>query len=188
MHRRTAELAERVPHAVEEVGVLLDEVLRAEVAAVLLVAQHREDQVAARLQLAARSAQERVDEHRDAALHVERAAAPDDAVDELGAERRVRPLLPCGLDDVDVAVEQERRRVAGAGRRATRFGRASSRAKIRDSTPGVVEQLLHVRDALAFVAGRVRRVEPDQVAQELDDVGQSSPSASSSRSTSAAVL
>jgi len=132
--------------------------------------------------------QERVDEHRDAALHVERAAAPDDAVDELGAERRVRPLLPCGLDDVDVAVEQERRRVTGAGDACDEVrARVVAREDARLDA-GVVEQLPHVGDARAFVAGRIRRVEPDQVAQELDDVAQSSPSASRSRSTSAAVL
>ena len=108
--RRAAELSERVPHALEQVGVLLAQEAGAEVAAVLLVAEDREDDVAARLQLAARCAQERVHDHRDAALHVERAAAPQPAVDELAAERRARPLLAGGGDDVDVPVQEERRR------------------------------------------------------------------------------
>ncbi len=170
VHRCAAELTERVPHAVEQVGVLLDEVLRTEVAAVLLVAQHREDQVATRLQLAAGGAEERIDEHRDASLHVQRAPSPDDTVDELGGERRVRPILAGGLHDVDVAVEQERRSVTGA---LDPCDEVRAAVVLRDDArldTGVVEQPLDVRDARAFVAGRVRGVEPEQIAEELDDV------------------
>ena len=47
-------------------------------------------------------------------LHVECAPAPDDAVDDLGRERRMRPLLARGGHDVDVAVEQQRRAAARA--------------------------------------------------------------------------
>jgi hypothetical protein len=52
----------------------------------------------------------------------------------------------------------------------------------------LVEEALDVRDARAFVPGRVRRVEPNEIAEQLDDVHYSSSSAFSSRSTSAAVL
>ncbi len=183
-----AELAERVPDAGEELGVLLDEEPRAEVAAVLLVAEDAEDEVAARAQLAPGGAEERVDEHRDAALHVERAAAPDDAVDEVARERRARPVLAVRRDDVDVAVEEERRRLA-----RPRDAREQVRARLvaREDPPfdaRLVEQAAHVGDAGALVAGRVRRVEPQQVPQQVDDVAHSSASASSRRSTSAAVL
>jgi hypothetical protein len=51
-----------------------------------------------------------VHEHRDAALHVERAAAPHEAVLDPRLEGRVRPPLPGGRDDVHVALQQERRR------------------------------------------------------------------------------
>ena len=53
-----ADLAERVADAVEEIGVLLDEVLRTELAACLLVAREREDQIASRLEPLGRRAKE----------------------------------------------------------------------------------------------------------------------------------
>ena len=46
--REAAELAEREADALEELGMLLDEEARAEVAAVLLVGEHAEDEVARR--------------------------------------------------------------------------------------------------------------------------------------------
>jgi hypothetical protein len=57
----------------------------------------------------------------------------------------------------------------------------------------LAEQRLDVRDARLLVPRRVRRVEPDQVAQQLDGVrwkafDHSSASAASSRSTSPGVL
>src|SRR5207302_3974521 len=55
--RSAAELAERVAHALEQIGVLVGEEARAEVAAVLLIAEDREDDVAARPDLAACRAQ-----------------------------------------------------------------------------------------------------------------------------------
>ena len=110
VERGAAELAERVPHALEQLRVLLDQEARAEVAAGLLVGEHDEDEVARQRDVLAPRAQEGVDEHRDAALHVERAAAPDVAVLEPRLERRVRPVLSGRRDDVDVALEQQRRR------------------------------------------------------------------------------
>ena len=99
-----AGLAERVTDAREELGVFLDEELRTEVAAVLLVAEHDEDHVARQLHLARGGAEERRDEHRDRTFHVDRAAPPDLAVDELPSERRPLPILAAGRDDVDVAL------------------------------------------------------------------------------------
>ena len=110
----SAELAERVADAVEVIGVLLDEVLRTELAACLLVAREREDQIARRLEPLGRDTKEGAEHHRDAALHVEGAPTPDLAVDELGVERRMCPLSRIRRHDVEVAVEQERRRRASA--------------------------------------------------------------------------
>ena len=127
VEREAAELAERVAHPLEQLGMLLDEELRAEVAAGLLVGEDDEHDVARELHALALRAQEGVNEHRDARLHVERAAAPDVAVLELGLERRVRPVLAGRRDDVDVAWS----RSGGASppaRRLTRFGRPGSRA------------------------------------------------------------
>src|SRR6266540_387463 len=103
-----AELAERVAHAVEEMRMLLDEESRAEVTARLLVAEDGEDQVAARAEPFRLGAQERRHEHGDAALHVERPAAPDVAVHQLATERWVLPPLVGRRDDVNVAVEEKR--------------------------------------------------------------------------------
>jgi hypothetical protein len=185
---RAAELAERVTRSREELGMLLGQEAGAVFAAVLLVAQHREDDIAAGPQLPARRTQEGVDEHRDAALHVERAAAPEPAVDELAAERRSRPLLAGRRDDVDVPVQQQRRRIAGSGHARDQVGPGIVARDDARLDTGALEQLLYVRDARALVAGRVRGVEPEQVAEKLDDVRHSSFSALSTRSTSAALL
>ena len=93
-------------------SVLLDEEARAVVAAVLLVGKDEQDEVARKLDAFLLRAQERVDEHRDPCLHVERAAPPDEAALEAGLEGRMRPLLADGRHDVHVALEQERRRRA----------------------------------------------------------------------------
>ena len=72
---RAAELPESVADAGEELGMLFGEEARTLVAAVLLVGEHDEDEVAGQRDVLPLRSQERVDEHRDAALHVERAAA-----------------------------------------------------------------------------------------------------------------
>ena len=48
-------------------------------------------------------------QHRVHVLHVDRAAAPDEAVPLLAGERVHRPLARVGGDDVEVAVQQQRR-------------------------------------------------------------------------------
>src|SRR4029077_15405217 len=78
-----ARLSERMPDAGEELGMLLDEELRAVVAAVLLVTEDDEDHVSRQLELAPCRPQERRDVHRDGALHLERAASPDLAVHQV---------------------------------------------------------------------------------------------------------
>ena len=151
-------------HAGEQVGVLLGEEPGAEVAAGLLVAEHGQDHVAARLQLAAGRAQERVEEHRDAGLHVERPASPDGAFDQVGREGGMRPTLPRRRDHVDVPVQQQRRRLARARQACDEVrARLVPRDELRVDSR-VRQQPLHVGDALALVPGRVGRVEADQVA------------------------
>ena len=184
---RAAELAEPVADAGEELGMLFGEEARALVAAVFLVGEDDEYEVAGQRDVLPLRPQERVHEHRDAALHVERAAAPDVPVDEPALERRVRPALPARGDDVDVALEEQRRRVAalepGDEVRPARHPLEGLRLAAR-----LLEQAADELDALGLVAGRIRRVEADQRLRKLDDVHASSPSAASSRSTSAGVL
>ena len=53
------------------------------------------------------------EQHRVEVLHVDRAAAPQAAVADLARERVDLPVLGGGRDDVQVAVQQQRRRRAG---------------------------------------------------------------------------
>src|SRR5712691_7648192 len=74
--REPAELADCVLNTGEEIAVLLDEELRAARAASLLVARQDEDDITRRLPALGAGSQQGGDEHRDTALHVERAAPP----------------------------------------------------------------------------------------------------------------
>ena len=148
--------------------MLFDEELRAEVAAVLLVAQHHEDDVTARFELPAGGPQERRHVHCDCALHVDRPPAPDLAVHELAAEGRMRPLLSRCRDHVDVALQQERLGASLAPQPGdeVRPGRVFRIELGRDA--GVLEEPTDELDARRLVAGRIRCVEPDEVLEKLD--------------------
>jgi hypothetical protein len=184
---KAAELAERVPDIVEEVGVLLDEELGAEVAAGLLIRQHREHDVTRQLCAVGSGTEECRHHHRHAALHVERASSPDPAVRELATERRPRPVLRCGRDDVDVALQQKWCAVAAPLEPRDEVGpRGILRIQL-DFATGVFEQAAQVADAFGLVAGRIGRVEPDQLLQQLDR-GHSAAMAPSRPLTSSAVL
>ena len=168
LHVEAAELADRVFDPVEEMCVLLDEELRAVVAARFLVRQHGQDDVARKLRCVAGCAQEGGDHHRDAALHVERPASPDPAVDQVAAERRARPALTDGRDDVDVPLQQQGRPVAPA---------AQARDEIRPRgilcvqlhlASRLLEQSAQERDAVGLVPRRIRGVEADQLTEQLD--------------------
>ena len=182
-----AELAEAVAHALEQLRVLLDEVARAEVAATLLVGEDDEHEVTGELDALPLRAHEGADEHRHAGLHVERAATPDVPVLEPGLERRVGPVLTGRRDDVDVTLEQERRCVA-AGDAADEVRPAGLLLVELRLASRVLELPAQELDARLLVAGRVRRVEPDQLLGKLRCRQHSSSSAVSSRSTSSSVL
>jgi hypothetical protein len=95
--------------------------------------------------------------------------------------------LQRGRDDVDVTLEQERRRVA-AGQAAEEIRPAGLQLVRLRLAAHLLELRLDERHARRLVAGRVRRVEPNQLLEELDDAQHSSASAVSRRSTSSAVL
>ena len=102
----------------------------------------------------------------------------------------MRPLLSGGGHDVHVAVQEERRAAVLTAQPRDEI-RPVGVARVQfalDSRFG--EQALDVLDARPLVARRVRRVERDEVAQQLDRIGNrySDEIASSSRSTSAWVL
>jgi len=108
-----AGLADAVLDTSEKFGVLVDEELRALVASRLFVREDRETRSPGAPPLRLRL-QHGVDHHRHATLHIQRAPAPQVAVDDLSAKRLVRPVLVDGGDNVDVALEQERRSLAPA--------------------------------------------------------------------------
>ena len=114
--------------------------------------------------------------HRDHRLHVDRAAAVDVAVGDVGRERIVAPALGRGRDDVEVRQQQERVAAgavaaqpgvdgAASGDRLDDLGLEAGRGQDRGDPAR--------RDELAV--GRVgrRRVDrrdPDEVAQGLDEL------------------
>lgn len=164
MHGRASDLAEREADAVKELRMLLDEEARPDLAEVLFVAQDREDDVAGQVVRACGGGDERGDHHRHARLHVESATAPDLAVDEPRLEGRVRPALAVGRNDIDVAVQEQRRRVPAAAQ-PTDEVRARRVERVRlGREAGRLEHVADVLDARALVARRVRRVEADQLA------------------------
>ena len=115
----------------EELGPLLDEPARAVLAAGLLVGDRREDDVAPQLRARAAQREHHRQLHGDHVLHVDRAAAPDHAVDEIAAERVARPGLRVDGDDVDVAEQDERRLGGGAAGGEARDARAAARGSAR---------------------------------------------------------
>ena len=106
VQREAAELTKCVADAPEELCVLRDEMAGAVVAAGLLVREDAQQYVAARLEPALTRSQHRGNHHRDATLHVKRAATPNEPTRLLARERRPRPVLIADRHDVDVALQQ----------------------------------------------------------------------------------
>ncbi len=165
-HREAAELADRVADAFEQLRVLAHQEACAEVAAGLLVAQHAQDQIPGRAPPGGGRPHERGHHHRHAALHVERPAAPHEAVVLLAAERIVRPA-PGRRNHVDVPLHQQRRRGTLAGQARDQVGTLGVRGDDPGLTAEAVEQPAHPLHALALVARRVRRVEAQQLREQL---------------------
>ena len=174
-----ADLADRHSDALEQVRSVLDEPVRPEVAAGLLVGEEREHERPARSASGPQSVADDRQDHRVHVLHVDGAAPPHHrhapVVVDLGGERRVRPVVGVRRDDVEVPVQQDRVGVrllalhAGEDTRAswgcldelgveTDLGEQS-----RDVLSGVA--LLRAR-VVAVVAG----VELDESAAEVDDL------------------
>ena len=100
--------------ALHRVGVMLDQVPGAQESAGLLVGHRQVDQRAARLPVALRQPAHGHRHRRGEVEHVDGAAAPHDAVHQLGAERIALPAGGVHRHDVGVAHQQQRRRVAVA--------------------------------------------------------------------------
>ena len=108
----------------------LDEPLRPERAARLLVGEEREDEVARRHDpVAAEPAGDR-DHHRVHVLHVDRAAAPHVAVLHRTGEGVHRPLRRLGGHDVEVPVDEQRATLAVRAGQPAEDVAASGRAGV----------------------------------------------------------
>ena len=154
------------------VRVLLDEPLQAEAVADLLVGGGDEDQVARAAPPCAGERRERDRGRGDLALHVERPTPPDLVADQLATERVTLPLARIRQHDVGVREQGKRRAVAAPGDardevRPLRHARVQPAFDARSLE--VVAQHLGCE---RLVAGRVRRVEADQLLQEREDVVQ----------------
>ena len=125
--REAPDLTDGLGAAVEQVGPVLDEPLRAQGAARLLVREEREDQVPRRHHAVAAELPGDRDHHRVHVLHVDRAAAPHVAVLHRPGERVHRPLRRLGGHHVQMTVDEQRAAVRGpprAGGRRRSTGRA----------------------------------------------------------------
>jgi hypothetical protein len=162
---RAAALVEQVVDA-REVGPLLGDPLRAEDPAGLLVGDADHLQRPAEASAGAREVRRRDGLGRGLVLHVDRAAAVQEPVAQLGAPRVGGPVLGVGEHGVDVREVAERRTVAASiGRdqvRALRLG-----AVELDVEPRVGQVVREPLLAFALVARRIDRAEADQRGEDL---------------------
>jgi hypothetical protein len=170
LDREAADLADRLGAAVEEVGVLLDEEPRALGTAGFLIGHVGDDDVARRLAALASPLADHRQRHRVHVLHVDGAATPEAAVLDLAAERIDAPVVRVGRDDIEVAVNEQRTAtLILAGHPGDDARAALVRLVDLRLEPDLGQLLGDVFGGLALVAGRVRAVDPDQVAAQVDD-------------------
>jgi len=95
-------------------------------------------------------------------LHVDGAAAPDVAVVDLAAKRRMLPALRLGLDDVEMRGQQERRLLARAFEPrddVLPLGRLADQLRRKPASRQQVRQIFGGR---RLVAGRVGGVDSNE--------------------------
>ena len=138
--------------------------------AVLLVGLGDQQDVAIRHPAAASQHCERDGAGGRLALHVECTAPPEVAVAHLTGERRDAPVLGIRVDHVGVAGERERRARAATAHPGDEVGaRRIAGHPLRDDAVARQVLLEHL-DGPRLVAGRIRRVDPDQVACQPHDL------------------
>src|SRR5262249_5880185 len=147
------------------------EPLQPEPGADLLVGGGDEDQVARAAPALSREGRYGDRARRHLALHVESAAAPHLAVDELAPERVALPLARVGEADVGGGGARERR-AATAPADPRDEVRALGRARVEGALDASrLEMVAQELGGERLVAGRVRRVEPDQLLKERRNLG-----------------
>ena len=167
MKRHATGLTDRMPDPSEQFGVSVHQPPGAGDASGLLVGENGQDQVA-RGSAAGLRPDQRRHHHRHAALHVERPAAPQVAVDDVAAEGPVPPLLVDCRDYVDMALQKQRRRFPTSLDARDQVGPSRLALVSSEIDVRVAQQALDVLDRDALLSGRVGGVKPDEVARELD--------------------
>ena len=167
---RATKLTERVPHALEQLVVLLDHEARTVCPQILLIREHAQQHVARRRLSGLGESQDRPEHHRHTALHVQGASTPNLAVDQLAAERIVTPALAIRRDHVDVTLEKERRRGTTTGQPHQQIRPCRVLGQDSRLEASSVAEVLDPPHALSLVAGWIGRIEPDQLTQQLDRI------------------
>ena len=154
--------------ALHRVALVLDEMTGAVGAQGLLVGDGQVHQVAGRAEAGRRQVLERHRHRRGEVQHVDRAAAPHLAVDELAAERVAPPAVGVDRHDVGVTHEHQRGR-GGIGALDARHqaGPPGHGLVALDVEPGVTEVRLQRVDAAGLAARRRGAVVDAGVADEL---------------------
>ena len=176
--REAADLANRLGHPFEDVRAIADEPLRPVPHASLLVGEEQHDDLAARADAGTAPAAHDGEDHPAHVLHVDSSAAPDEALVDLGSERRVAPVGADRRNHIDMTVQQHRRRggicarhpqVHPGPRRACRREDLRSPAGLAQHGRAVLGsiQLPHRQRTFAVIA----RVDPEKALGQFDDVG-----------------
>ncbi len=106
-HAEAADLADRLGHAFEEIGVVVHYPAGTPAAAGFLVGQERDDDVARRPPALGQALPQHRQEHRIHVFHVDRAAAPDAVLGDLAGERVHPPVSRVGRNHVQMTVDEQ---------------------------------------------------------------------------------
>ena len=156
--RVAADLADRLGRAREPLGLVLHDERGAFDAAVLLVGEEGEDEVALGLLAGAEDVGDRREDHGVHVLHVHGTAAPQHPVADLAGERVDAPVLGDRGDHVEVAVQHERGLVAIAPGHAGHHVRAARNRLVElGCQPERLEVGADVLGRFALTARRGRR-------------------------------
>ena len=105
--RKPADFTDRLGDAVEEIGPIVHQPVRPVLAAVLLVGDEREDEIARRHDARTLQLSGDHDHHADHVLHVDRAAAPDIAVFDRSGKRVHAPVGRFGRHHVEMPMDEQ---------------------------------------------------------------------------------
>ena len=108
-HAEAADFADRLGHAVEEIGVVIDKPPCPPAAACLLVRKEGDDYVTGRAAAFCEPLPQHREDDRIHVLHVDRAAAPHAVVFKFTGERRDAPIGSIRGNHVEMAVDQQGR-------------------------------------------------------------------------------